>query len=69
MHFGFKNVILLHGDNCHVWATHVVIFRVVKCTNTNILTVCRDHSTVKIQIFLLKFRLNGKKVTSIKCQK
>jgi len=54
MQFGFMNVILLHSDHRHVSATHVVIFRVVSARIQNIFIVCRDHSTAKVMIVLVK---------------
>jgi len=54
MWVGFMNVILLHGDHGHVSATHVVIFRVVSTRIQNIFLVCRNHSTAKVMILLVK---------------
>jgi len=69
MHFGFMNVILLYSDNCHVWANHVVIFRVVSARIQTYLECVGITPQLKFKYFLLKLRLNGKTVTSIKYQK
>jgi hypothetical protein len=66
MNFDFMNAILLHNDHRHVAATHLAVFRVVKCQNTNIFRVSRDHSTVKKNILLVKILLDGKTVMNIR---
>ena len=59
MHCGIINVILLHTDHRHVSATHVAIFRVVRAS-------IQTHLQCVGITPQLKFRLNGKKVMSMK---
>ena len=67
MHCGFINVILLHSDHQHISAIHVAIFRVVRASIQMHLQCIGITPQSNITVFL-KFRLNGKKVMSIKYQ-
>ena len=63
--FRFMNVILLHCHHQHGLATCGEL-QGGKNKNTNIISMCWDHSTNKNHIFWLKFWLNGKTAVSIK---